>query len=87
MTENTDTPQPSAARQMLGDFSPGLVHFTDNVLFGQVWKRPQLSPGDRSPVTVAALIAGGRGASSSITRRSNSQDLWIGVSRDLLITS
>src|SRR4051795_1044735 len=59
MTDNTDTPQPSAAAQMLGDFSPGLVHFTDEVLFGEVWKRPQLSPRDRSLVTVTALITGG----------------------------
>jgi 4-carboxymuconolactone decarboxylase len=59
MTDNTDTPQPSAAQQMLGDFAPGLVHFTDDVLFGEVWKRPQLSPRDRSLATVAALIAGG----------------------------
>jgi 4-carboxymuconolactone decarboxylase len=44
---------------MLGDFAPALVHFTDDVLFGEVWKRPQLSPRDRSLVTVAALIAGG----------------------------
>jgi 4-carboxymuconolactone decarboxylase len=54
-----DTPKPSAAQQMLGDFAPALVHFTDDVLFGEVWKRPQLSPRDRSLVTVAALIAGG----------------------------
>ena len=59
MTHNTDTPQPSAAQQMLGDFAPALVHFTDDVLFGEVWKRPELSPRDRSLVTVAALIAGG----------------------------
>jgi 4-carboxymuconolactone decarboxylase len=55
----TDTPQPTAAQQMLGDFAPALVHFTDDVLFGEVWKRPELSPRDRSLVTVAALIAGG----------------------------
>jgi 4-carboxymuconolactone decarboxylase len=55
----TDTRNPSAAQQMLGDFAPALVHFTDDVLFGEVWRRPQLSPRDRSLVTVAALIAGG----------------------------
>jgi 4-carboxymuconolactone decarboxylase len=59
MTDTTDAPQPSAAQQMLGDFAPALVHFTDDVLFGEVWKRPELSPRDRSLVTVAALIAGG----------------------------
>ena len=56
MTENK---QPSAAEKMLGDFAPGLVHFTDDVLFGDAWKRPQLSPRDRSLITVAALTTGG----------------------------
>ena len=51
--------EPSGAQKMFGDFAPGLVHFTDDVLFGEVWKRPQLSPRDRSLVTVACLIAGG----------------------------
>jgi 4-carboxymuconolactone decarboxylase len=51
--------QPSGAEKMLGGFAPGLVHFTDDVLFGDAWKRPQLSPRDRSLITVAALITGG----------------------------
>ena len=29
------------------------------MLFGEVWKRPQLSPKERSLITVAALITGG----------------------------
>jgi hypothetical protein len=36
-----------------GDISPALGDYTDNVLFGDVWKRPGLSPRDRSLVTVA----------------------------------
>ena len=44
---------------MFGDFAPALVHFTDDVLFGEVWVRPQLSPKERSLVTVAALTTGG----------------------------
>ena len=54
-----DDRKPSGAEKMFGDFAPGLVGFTDDVLFGQVWKRPQLSPRDRSLVTVAALLTGG----------------------------
>src|SRR3954465_8035091 len=54
-----DEKEPSGAEKMFGDFAPGLVHFTDDVLFGEVWKRPQLSPRDRSLITVAALLAGG----------------------------
>ena len=42
---------------MIGDFSPKLVELTDNVLFGDVWERPQLSKRDRSLATVSALIA------------------------------
>ncbi len=49
----------SGAERMFGDFAPALVHFTDDVLFGEAWARPQLSPKERSLVTVAALIAGG----------------------------
>jgi 4-carboxymuconolactone decarboxylase len=51
---------PSAARKALGDFSPKLVDLTDEVLFGDVWERPQLSKRDRSLVTCAALIATGK---------------------------
>ena len=49
----------SAAQRMIGDFAPKLVELTDEVLFGDVWAREELSPRDRSLVTVAALIAGG----------------------------
>ena len=47
----------SAAQKMIGDFSPKLVALTDEVLFGDVWERPELSKRDRSLITVAALIA------------------------------
>jgi 4-carboxymuconolactone decarboxylase len=49
----------SGAARQFDDFAPGLVGFTDDVLFGQVWTRPELSPRDRSLVTVAALTAAG----------------------------
>jgi 4-carboxymuconolactone decarboxylase len=62
-TEDQTGPAPSdeqsGAAKMFGDFAPALVTFTDDVLFGQVWTRPELSPRDRSLVTVAALTAGG----------------------------
>ncbi|MDT2005414.1 carboxymuconolactone decarboxylase family protein [Rhodococcus opacus] len=56
MTENNE---PSGARKMLGDFAPALVDLTDDVLFGQVWQRPELSPKERSLVTVACLATSG----------------------------
>ena len=42
--------------------APGLATLTDEVLFGDVWRRPELSPRDRSLVTVSVLIATGKPA-------------------------
>ena len=42
------------------DIAPHLTDITDRVLFDDIWQRSQLSPRDRSLVTVAALIAGYR---------------------------
>lgn len=51
--------QESAAQRIVGDFAPKLAELTDDVLFGDVWAREELSLRDRSLITVAALIAGG----------------------------
>src|SRR6195952_1042794 len=51
--------EPSGAEKLFGDFAPALVGFTDDVLFGQVWPRTELSPKERSLVTVAALTTSG----------------------------
>ena len=40
--------------------SPALARYTSDALLGDVWKRPGLSPRDRSLVTLAALIARGQ---------------------------
>jgi 4-carboxymuconolactone decarboxylase len=48
---------PSAARKSFGDIAPALADYTDEVLFGDVWERPNLSPRDRSLVTITSLIA------------------------------
>jgi 4-carboxymuconolactone decarboxylase len=50
----------SRAQQLVGDIAPKLAELTDEVLFGDVWARPGLSPRDRSLITVAALTALGR---------------------------
>ncbi len=44
------------------DVAPGLGHFTDGVLFGEVWERTELAPRDRSLVTVAVLVSTGKSA-------------------------
>lgn len=49
--------QPRPSQAAIGDFAPKLAEITDNVLYGDIWERPQLSKRDRSLVTVAALIA------------------------------
>ena len=38
-------------------FAPKLMEVTDDVLFGDIWERPGLSPRERSLITVAALTA------------------------------
>ena len=57
---NAMSETPSDARKAFGDIAPALAQYTDDVLFGDVWKRPGLSPRDRSLITVAALVAGYR---------------------------
>lgn len=52
---STTNNRPSA--RAMGDFAPKLAEITDDVLYADVWERPQLSRRDRSLVTVAALIA------------------------------
>jgi 4-carboxymuconolactone decarboxylase len=49
----------SRTRQLLGDFAPKMVSLAEDVLFGDIWERTELSPRDRSLTTVAALIATG----------------------------
>jgi 4-carboxymuconolactone decarboxylase len=49
--------EPSGAEKMFGGFAPKFVELTDNVLFGDMWERNELSKRDRSLVTVAALVA------------------------------
>jgi 4-carboxymuconolactone decarboxylase len=64
--------QPQASREQQGaartsgalqqKIAPGLATLTDEVLFGDVWRRPELSPRDRSLVTISVLIATGKPA-------------------------
>jgi 4-carboxymuconolactone decarboxylase len=46
----------SAPRE-LAAIAPKLVEVTDEVLFDDIWERPELSPRDRSLVTVSVLAA------------------------------
>src|SRR6476659_8023445 len=51
------TARPSGELQQR--IAPGLATLTDDVLYGDVWQRPELSPRDRSLVTISVLIATG----------------------------
>jgi 4-carboxymuconolactone decarboxylase len=53
------TPEPSAAQRLVGNIAPKLAELTDQVLFGDVWARPELARRDHSLVTVAALVTNG----------------------------
>jgi 4-carboxymuconolactone decarboxylase len=64
-------PEPSASQAPIATgpsgpvqqrIAPGLAALTDDVLFGDVWRRTDLSPRDRSLVTISVLIATGKPA-------------------------
>jgi 4-carboxymuconolactone decarboxylase len=57
MTPKTPT---TAARTGFGDVAPKLAQLSDEVLFDDVWERPELSKRDRSLITCAALIVTGK---------------------------
>jgi hypothetical protein len=44
-------PEPTPAQRAIGDFAPKLVDLTDEVLFGDIWERPELAKRDRSLIT------------------------------------
>ena len=72
----------STTRQLLGQITPKLSELTEQVLFGDVWERTNLSKRDRSLITVSALVALNRTEqlSGHLTRA-----LENGVTRDELL--
>jgi 4-carboxymuconolactone decarboxylase len=58
-TPGTVTTDQRPGQRIIGDFAPKLTELTDEVLFGDVWARPELSPRDRSLITCAALVTNG----------------------------
>ncbi len=51
--------QVGGGRKLFGDVAPKLAELTDDVLFADVWNRPELSARDRSLITVSVLTAAG----------------------------
>ncbi|WP_179403838.1 carboxymuconolactone decarboxylase family protein [Burkholderia guangdongensis] len=58
--EAAEAQRESAVQQSFGAVSPGVVQFTRDALFNDLWLRPGLAPRDRSLVTVSALVATGQ---------------------------
>jgi 4-carboxymuconolactone decarboxylase len=57
MTDNKHLPKGALAYDEVRYVSPALEGYTKGALLTDLWSRPELSPRDRSLVTVAALIA------------------------------
>jgi 4-carboxymuconolactone decarboxylase len=55
-----ESKRPRVAPAAVYDVAPGLGHFTDDVLFGEVWERAALAPRDRSLVTMSAIVSTGK---------------------------
>ena len=55
--EESPAKQQTRAQQLFGDIAPKMAQLTDDVLYGDIWERSELSKRDRSLVTVSALVA------------------------------
>jgi 4-carboxymuconolactone decarboxylase len=60
--EAAESKRATSVEAQFGAFFPGVVQYTTDVLFRDLWLRPELAPRDRSLVTVSALIANGQTA-------------------------
>lgn len=59
LDEEAEARRHAMVQRTWGDVAPGVVDYTEDVLFRDLWLRPALAPRDRSLVTVSALIAAG----------------------------
>lgn len=57
MIDENSPIEPTSAQLAFGAVAPKFAQLSDDVLFADVWERPQLSKRERSLITVAALIA------------------------------
>ena len=60
LDRETEEKRATGVEQQFGKVAPGVVQYTTDVLFRDLWLRPDLAPRDRSLVTVSALIASGQ---------------------------
>jgi 4-carboxymuconolactone decarboxylase len=65
LDEAAEAQRASRVGEQFGKVAPGVVQYTTDVLFRDLWLRPDLAPRDRSLVTVSALVASGQVAQLS----------------------
>ncbi len=65
LDEAAEAQRASRVGEQFGKVAPGVVQYTTDLLFRDLWLRPDLAPRDRSLVTVSALIASGHVAQVS----------------------
>nr|WP_322093539.1 carboxymuconolactone decarboxylase family protein [Paraburkholderia bannensis] len=62
LNEAAEAQREKVVGETFGATAPGVVHYTTEALFRDLWLRPGLAPRDRSLVTVSALVANGQSA-------------------------
>jgi 4-carboxymuconolactone decarboxylase len=60
LNEAAEVERAANVEQQFGAVAPGVLQYTTEVLFRELWLRPALAPRDRSLVTVSALVASGQ---------------------------
>ena len=60
LDDATEAKRATNVEQQMGAIMPALVQYTTDVLFRDLWLRPDLAPRDRSLATVSALVATGQ---------------------------
>jgi 4-carboxymuconolactone decarboxylase len=60
LNEAAEEQRATGVQRNFGQVSPGVVQYTTDLLFKDLWLRPDLAPRDRSLVTVSVLIASGQ---------------------------
>ncbi len=60
LNEAAEADRAKRVSEQFGAVAPGIVQYTTDVLFRDLWLRPDLAPRDRSLVTVSALVATGQ---------------------------
>lgn len=60
LDEENEARRADMVEKNFGRVSPGLVKYTTDALFRDLWLRPGLAPRDRSLITVSALVTAGQ---------------------------